>query len=155
MSSAYYRAICREKERELRNYNHRKNELMKICGNYGAFDADALRLDKHSKTAADGMRYGILISGGSENPDMLFGMRDGGSGSGELSVSRDYVNAEIRRVEQIILELHDEISNLQRMIQQEEQREQEEQRQRQIEEQRQREIQAQMAMEAARNTRRA
>lgn len=126
MSSAYYRKMLRDREKELSNYKKRKNALQGILNSYRAFDADASDLNRYCRNAADGMRYGIKTSGGGVDPDRLWGSIDRGTGDGNVSESRNYVNAEMLRVDRKIQELNAEIERLRALIRREEQREREE-----------------------------
>lgn len=149
MSSAYYKSIRNDRERELRNYESRKKALEGILNSYRTFEVDASALNTYYRNAANGMQYGIKVSGGSIDSWGLWGTPDGGSNDQKLSNSRSQVMAELGRVNARIQELNDEISRLRIRIQQEEQWEREEARRAREAEQRARE-ERQRAKEATR-----
>lgn len=123
MSSAYYKRLLAQEEKELKDYKKRKTELESIRSNYRSFDTDANDLNRHYMNIFNYIRSAIIISGGSNDPSGLWGRMDTGSGDTHLSSSRSCVDAEITRVENKIFNLMNYINYLKAMIADEEAKE--------------------------------
>lgn len=126
MSSAFYKRQLRTTRDNLADYKKRKSQLEDIRNSYSAFDGCAADLNQYCSSASYHIQCGIVISGGSNDSGSLFSGRDSGSGDGNISSSRNWINSEIRRVQDKIDELNRSVNRLNTTIALEEQREREE-----------------------------
>ena len=126
MSSAYFKQEKRGKQNELNSYQRRKRQLETIRSAFqGSFDDYADTITAKSNKVKQSLEEGIKIVGGSVASENIF-KREAGADDGNLSQSRNYIDAEIRDVESQILGLERKIKNLDTRIASEKQKEDEE-----------------------------
>jgi hypothetical protein len=125
MSSQYYKGLLKTAKGNLSDYKKRMGQLEIIRDNYSILDSYATDLNKCCSTTLSNSYSGIKVSGGSNDASLVFGKQDSGSGDNNLSSSRSYINAEIRRVQDKIDELERNINSYNTSITQEERKEKE------------------------------
>lgn len=126
MLSRYYKNLLSTAKTNLTNYKKRKSQLEAIRDDYSMFDGYATDLNNCCTLASTNSRLGIVISGGSNDVGSVFGRKDGGTADDYLSSSKEYIKAEIRRVNSKIEELERDIRSYNTKIKQEEEREEDE-----------------------------
>lgn len=126
MSSQYYKSLLKTAKSSLSEYKKRKEQLESIRDSYSIFDSCAIDLNDCCSSALSSSCLGIMISGGGSNDaSSVFGKYDSGSSDDNLSYSKSYINAEIRRVQDKIEELGSNINSYNTSIDREEKREKE------------------------------
>lgn len=127
MSSAYYRRLKSDRERELRDYKKRKSQLESIKKDYtSAFENNASDINRQSRNVSEGIKSAIHTSGGSVSAADVWKNAESGLGDSDLSSSYTYTCAEYNRVVNRISDLEREIARLQNIIRQEEEKERKE-----------------------------
>lgn len=127
MSSAYYRSLKRDREKRLRDFRKRKNQLEDIRRNLsGAFENNASDINGRCGKVREKIQDAIHISGGSVTASTMWLNSDLGNGDSDMYSCYTSVCKEHSRVCQEIRDLEREISRLERSIQREEERERQE-----------------------------
>ena len=127
MSSAYYRSIKYDREKQLRDYQKRKSQLEDIRQNlYGDFDNNVFDINDRCVKVAGKIEDAIQIYGGSAAASAMWRRMDNGRSDWEMRSCLNNVSSEYGRVCQKITELEKEIRNLEGKIRQEEEAERQE-----------------------------
>ncbi len=127
MSSAYYRSLKRDREKRLRDFRKRKNQLEDIRRNLsGDFENNASDINGRCGKVREKIQDAIHISGGSVTASTMWLKPDLGRGDSDMYSCYSSVCKECNRVCQEIDELEKEISWLERCIQREEAKERQE-----------------------------
>lgn len=127
MSSAYYRSIKYDREKQLRDYQKRKSQLEDIRQNlYGDFDNNVFDINDRCAKVAGKIEDAIQIYGGSAAASAMWRRMDNGRSDWDMSSCLNNVSSEYGRVCQKITELEKEIRNLEGKIRQEEEAERQE-----------------------------
>lgn len=110
MKSVEYLNKILTNNRKLRQYKSRLSQLQTIRNNYYYFDNYANDLNTKCRNTINRFRNGLKIQGGTNNVDEIFKTNDLGRSDGYINESENNINAEIRRVQQVITELERTIS---------------------------------------------
>lgn len=125
IGSDYYKRELRAEKDDLANYEKRKSQLETIRNNYSVFDGYAADLNSYCSASSSSMQCGVVISGGSNDTGILFRNQDNGSWDENMANSRNYINVELRAVQDRINELQASINRLNKTIASEEKMEKE------------------------------
>lgn len=115
----HYKMLLSIAQRDLSNYQAREKQLEKIRNNYLILNSYAMNLNSDCKKVLRNSYTGILISGGSNDADLVFGKYDNGSGDDHLYSSKKHIEIEIQRVQEKIGELKRKIVSYEDSIEQE------------------------------------